>query len=181
MKLLLHICCAPCIAAPLGELRRAGAQVTGFFHNPNIHPLMEFRKRLRAVEVFHEQEKFDLVGRPEYGLHEFLKRIGPAAFDPHDRSRCAVCYRMRIDAAAALARREKFDAFTSSMLFSRQQNHELIRSIGQEAADREGVEFFYTDLRHLADQSMEIARKRSLYRQQYCGCIFSEYDRYARQ
>ena len=173
MKLLLHICCAPCIAAPLGELRARGAEVTGFFHNPNIHPLLEFRKRLRAVEVFGEQEGFDLIGRPEYGLGQFLGEIGPDTPD-----RCSICYRMRIDAAAALAAREKFDAFSTSMLFSRQQNHEKIRSIAREAAEREGIEFYYADLRHLADASLEIARKRALYRQQYCGCIFSEYERY---
>ena len=178
MKLLLHICCAPCIAAPLAELRRGGAEVTGFFYNPNIHPLQEFRKRLRAVEVFAEQEKLDLIGRPEYGLHEFLRKTTGHERDPEGGARCAICYRMRIDATAALARQEGFDAFTTSMLFSRQQNHELVSSIGREAAGREGVAFHYADLRHMVDASMEIARKRSLYRQQYCGCIFSEYERY---
>jgi len=178
MKLLLHICCAPCIAAPLAELRSGGTEVTGFFHNPNIHPLLEFRKRLRAVEVFAEQEKLELIGRPEYGLHDFLRQAGPHACDGQGGARCAVCYRMRIDAAAALAREERFDAFTTSMLFSRHQNHELIRRLASDAAEREGVGFHYADLRHMADQSMEIARKRALYRQQYCGCIFSEYERY---
>jgi len=178
MKLLLHICCAPCIAAPLAELRSGGAEVTGFFHNPNIHPLLEFRKRLRAVEVFAEQEKLDLIGRPEYGLHEFLRQTAPYAREPEGGARCTICYRMRIDAAAALARHERFDAFTTSLLFSRHQNHDLIRRLAQRAAEREGVAFHYVDLRHMVDRSMEIARKRSLYRQQYCGCIFSEYERY---
>ena len=98
MKLLLHICCAPCIAAPFRELA-AHAGVTGFFYNPNIHPLLEFRKRLRAVEVFQEQEKFPVIYRREYGLHDFLRRIGPDT-----PGRCAVCYKMRIDATAAAAR-----------------------------------------------------------------------------
>ena len=178
MNLLLHICCAPCIAAPLAELRRGGAEVTGFFHNPNIHPLLEFRKRLRAVEVLAEQEKLGLIGRPEYGLHEFLRETAGHERDPEGGARCAICYRMRINATAALARRERFDAFTTSMLFSRHQNHELISSIAREAAAREGVAFHYADLRDMVEASMEIARKRSLYRQQYCGCIFSEYERY---
>jgi len=172
MKLLLHICCAPCIAAPLRELRSQG-EVTGFFYNPNIHPLLEFRNRLRAVEVFGEQEKLPVIYHREYGLVDFLRRIGPDTTD-----RCGTCYKMRIDATAAAAREGGFDAFTTSLLFSRHQQHERINTLAREAAEREGVEFHYADLRHLADESHAIAKKRSLYRQQYCGCIFSEYDRY---
>jgi len=173
MKLLLHICCAPCIAAPLNELRQDGVEITGYFYNPNIHPLLEFRKRLRAVEVFQEQEKFDIIYNHDYGLHEYLSQIGPDTPD-----RCSVCYRMRIDSTAALAKQQGFDAFTTSLLFSRQQAHDTIKSIAQQAARREGIQFYYKDLRHMVDESYEIARKRSLYRQQYCGCIFSEYERY---
>jgi len=172
MKLLLHICCAPCIAAPLRELK-SQAEVTGFFYNPNIHPLLEFRKRLRAVEVFQEQEKLPVIYNREYGLGDFLRRIGPDTSD-----RCDVCYKMRIEAAAAAARENGFDAFTTSLLFSKHQGHEKIKALAREAAGREGVGFHYADLRHLADESQAIAKKRSLYRQQYCGCIFSEYDRY---
>jgi predicted adenine nucleotide alpha hydrolase (AANH) superfamily ATPase len=182
MKLLLHICCAPCIAAPYHELKGRGVDVTGFFYNPNIHPLLEFRKRLRAVEVFQEQEKFDVICRPEYGLQAFLRAIRPADEIGFDGSRrCRVCYKMRVDATAAAARQGGFDAFTTSLLFSRHQEHETIKAIAREAAEREGVEFYYVDLRHLADDSLTIARKRSLYRQQYCGCIFSEYERYQRE
>jgi len=149
--------------------------VTGFFYNPNIHPLLEFRKRLRAVEVFAEQQRLPVIYERNYGLHAFLRRIGPDTPD-----RCLICYRMRLDAAAAAARSGGFDAFTSSLLFSRHQGHDAIRRLGQEAADREGVGFHYVDLRHLVEESQAIAKKRSLYRQQYCGCIFSEYERYAR-
>lgn len=173
MKLLLHICCAPCIAAPYRELKQRGADVTGFFYNPNIHPLLEFRKRFRAVEVFHEREKFPVIYRREYGLYDFLRHIGPDTDE-----RCGACCKMRVDAAARAARDNGFDAFTTSLLFSRHQRHDEIKAIAQETAEREGVEFHYLDLRHLADESRAIAKKMSLYRQQYCGCIFSEYDRY---
>ncbi len=176
MKLLLHICCAPCIAAPLGELKRQGADVTGFFFNPNIHPLIEFRKRLRAVEVFQEQEKLPVIYRPEYGLDAFLRQI-----TPDTPERCTICYKTRIDATAAAAREEGFDAFTTSLLFSKHQGHDTIKAIAQQASEREGVRFHYADLRYLVDESRTIARKRSLYRQQYCGCIFSEYERYAKR
>jgi hypothetical protein len=173
MKLLLHTCCAPCIAAPYHELKKQGMDVIGFFYDPNIHPLLEFRKRRRAVEVFQEQEKFPVIYRREYGLHEFLRQIGPDTPE-----RCAICYRIRLDATAAAAREEGFDAFTSSLLFSRHQGHNSIAAIVKNAAEREGVAFHYVDFRHLADESQALAKKRSLYRQQYCGCIFSEYDRY---
>ena len=174
MKLLLHTCCAPCIAAPLPVLRADGAEVTGFFYNPNIHPLLEFRKRLRAVEVFAERERLPVIYDRRYGLRDFLRRITPDTPD-----RCRVCYRMRLNSAARAARAGGFDAFTSSLLFSRHQLHDDIRRIAEDAAQNEGVRFYYKDLRSLVDESQAIARKLSLYRQQYCGCIFSEYDRYA--
>jgi len=173
MKLLLHICCAPCIAAPLAELRNSGAKVTGFFFNPNIHPLLEFRKRIRAVEVFQEQENLEVIYRREYGLNEFLRRIGPDT-----PMRCMICHSMRLQETAKAALEGGFDAFSSSLLFSRQQDHMALKIIGQATGAQLRVPFHYIDLRHLVDDSLEIARKRALYRQQYCGCIFSEFERY---
>ena len=173
MRLLLHTCCAPCIAAPIGVLREEGFDVTLFFHNPNVHPLLEFRKRLKAVHVFADQVKLPLIADEKYGLNEYLSAVWPDV-----RARCTKCYRMRLDRAAMAAASRGFDAFTSSLLFSTQQHYDTIVKLGSDAAEKRGVEFIARDLRRLHQQSHDEARRRSLYRQQYCGCIFSEYDRY---
>lgn len=174
MRLLLHTCCAPCILAPLDELRSEGLDVTAFFYNPNVHPLLEFRKRLKAVHLLADQAKLPLIACEEYGLNDFLDQATP----PVRPGRCTQCYRMRLSEAARVAAEDKFDAFTSSLLFSPQQDYDRIVELGRKAAALCGVSFLVRDLRHLYQESQEEARRRSLYRQQYCGCIFSEYERY---
>lgn len=173
MRLLLHTCCAPCIVAPLADLRRERLDVTAFFYNPNVHPLLEFRRRLKAVQVFAHQARLPLIAEETYGLTEFLGAVWPDV-----AARCPACYRMRIERTARVAADEGFDAFTTSLLFSPQQQHGTIIDLGREAAARSGVEFLVRDLRHLHAASHQEARRKSLYSQQYCGCIFSEYDRY---
>jgi len=173
MRLLLHTCCAPCVVAPVPVLRREGFDVTLFFLNPNIHPLLEFRQRLKAVQVFAERERLPLIAVERYGLTDFLQAVWPDV-----TNRCSKCYRMRLEATAQTAAGAGFDGFTSSLLFSTQQDHDAITEIGRQAAHRWGVQFVVRDLRHLYDVGHDEARRRSIYRQQYCGCIFSEYDRY---
>jgi predicted adenine nucleotide alpha hydrolase (AANH) superfamily ATPase len=171
MSILVHICCAPCLLGPLDELRRSG--FVGYFHNPNIHPLLEFRRRLKAVKVLAEQERFDLVCDEQYGLAKFLDGVpwrGPG--------RCRDCYRLRLRGAAALARERRSDAFTTTLLVSTHQGHDAVRQVGQEVAAETGVPFAYHDWRPLADNGRQAAKRRSLYCQQYCGCVFSEFDRY---
>jgi predicted adenine nucleotide alpha hydrolase (AANH) superfamily ATPase len=148
---------------------------TAFFHNPNIHPLLEFRRRLKAVQVLAEQERFALVACDEYGLETFLDALGPQRSAPE---RCRICYKLRLDATAGHAARGGFPVFTSTLLVSPQQDREAICQLGHDAAERHGVAFDDTDHRARHKLGLEFARRRQLYRQQYCGCIFSEYDRY---
>jgi predicted adenine nucleotide alpha hydrolase (AANH) superfamily ATPase len=174
MRLLLHICCSPCLCVPLEELKKDGIEVEGFFYNPNIHPLLEFRRRMKSVKVYQETSSMPIHYCEDYGLNEFLDTI-----KHHDApSRCADCYRMRLTAAARHARANGFDAFSTALLFSARQKHELLKEAGEEAASREGIPFYYVDYRHLYDESREMARKKCLYLQSYCGCIFSESERY---
>lgn len=170
MKVVLHACCAPCLA---GVLPAFEGEVSAFFYNPNIHPLLEFRKRLKAVDVLAERLGFPMEAVREYGLHRFLQLVGPAG-----EGRCPICYRERLERTAEHAARIGADAFSTTLLSSRHQDHEAVRRAGDAAAAKAGVRFLYMDLRHLADAGHEIAKKMSLYRQQYCGCIFSELDRY---
>ncbi|MBU6392468.1 MAG: epoxyqueuosine reductase QueH [Planctomycetota bacterium] len=173
MNLLLHICCACCLCAPLNELRKEGFKVTGFFYNPNIHPLLEFRKRLKALRVFQESDPIKVIYHEDYGIKEYLKNV-----DYEGNDRCADCYALRLKFAATSAKRNGFDAFTSTMLFSVYQNHKQLKTISENLSKEYKIDFVYRDYRHLSECSHDIARKKMIYRQGYCGCIFSEYERY---
>jgi len=171
MAVLVHVCCAPCLLGPLELLR--GRRFSAYFYNPNIHPLIEFRRRLKALHVLAEQLSLDVLCDENYALTEFLSTV-----DWRSPNRCRDCYRLRLRRTAETARARGFEAFTSTLLASPTQPHELIRQIGEQAAREAGTTFAYDDWRRLADAGLDEARRRSLYRQQYCGCIFSEYERY---
>ena len=173
MNLLFHICCAPCLGAPLEALRQEGFQVSGFFFNPNIHPLLEFRKRVKALKVFLESDPLPVEMEESYGLDRFLEDVAP----PRER-RCARCYALRLERTARLAARQGAPAFSTTLLASRHQDHEAVKQAGEQAAERAGVEFLYRDFRPLADRSAAMARQKMLYRQAYCGCVFSEEERF---
>ncbi len=176
-KLLLHICCAVCACALTEKFRQEGIEVIGYFYNPNIHPFQEFQKRLRAVEVLAEQEKLTVHYERDYGLDKFLQGVMPHG-RLSDSGRCPKCYRMRLEQAAQKARELGCGKFTSTMIVSPQQQQSAIRAIGSEVAQSAGVKFRYEEITGLYPQSKEMAKKRMLYRQQYCGCIFSEGERY---
>ncbi len=170
---MLHICCACCLCAPLNELRKEGFEVTGLFYNPNIHPFLEFRRRLKALRVFQESDPIPVIYYEEYGIREYLKNV-----DYEGDDRCADCYALRLKFTADYAKKNGFDAFTSTMLFSVYQNHEQLKMISENLSREHEVDFVYRDYRHLSECSQDIARKKMIYRQGYCGCVFSEYERY---
>jgi len=173
-SVLVHVCCAACALAVLEPLRRVG-RVALHFHNPNVHPLLEFRRRLTAVQVLAGRERLELFADVRYGLREFLARTAP-----WDRpGRCLACWRMRLSETARLAAEKGFVAITTTLLSSAHQDHEAVRRIGEEAAAEKGLRFHYEDFRPLAARAHEEAKRRSLYRQQYCGCLFSEEERFA--
>jgi len=171
---LVHVCCAACALAVLDPLRRVGLAAMHFY-NPNVHPLLEFRRRLTAVQVLAERERLELVADGRYGLSDFLARAAPW----ERPGRCLACWRMRLAETARLAAERGIPAITTTLLASTQQDHEAVRRIGQEEAAVRGVRFHYEDFRPLAARGHEEAKRRGLYRQQYCGCIFSEEERFA--
>lgn len=173
MRILLHICCAPCAVYPHQVLREAGYQVCGFFYNPNIHPYREFARRAATLREYLEHAKFPVIWDETYDLEGFLRLV---AF--REAERCRFCYQLRLTAAARVARGGKFDGFTSTLLYSKFQNHELIQALGEAAAREVGVPFYYQDFRTGWQEGAEQSKALNLYRQAYCGCIFSERDRY---
>ena len=172
---LLHICCAPCTIYPLKQLRKKFAVIKGFFYNPNIHPYREFRNRLKAVEELAEIENLEIIYEKNYGLKEFLNHISPFYDYP---KRCERCYSLRLAYTAKLAKELNAEAFTTTMLYSPYQIHFLLKELGMLYEKIYKVPFYYEDFRIGFKEGQEMSIKLNLYRQSYCGCIFSEEERY---
>lgn len=173
MKILLHACCGPCSIYPVSHLRQEGHDLRAYFYNPNIHPYTEFRKRLETFSQFAEKENLPLIVDEEYQLEEFLRQ---AVF--REGERCRVCYRMRLYRAAQVARKGNFDAYTTTLLVSPFQKHSLIKDIGTAIGEEMGVPFLYQDFRSGYKDAVRISKEAGMYRQQYCGCVYSEGERY---
>lgn len=168
--MLLHICCAPCLCYPYQILTAEAVDFTGFWYNPNIHPYREYQARLQAVKDFAQGHKMPTAFLNEYPLEQTLDLLS--------RERCPGCYRIRLEETARQAKAQGFQAFSSTLLYSIYQKHDLIRELGTEIGKRQGVEFFYRDFRTGWEEGRRMSKEQNLYRQKYCGCIFSERDRY---
>jgi epoxyqueuosine reductase len=178
MKLLLHTCCGPCASATIPLWQGRGVEVTGFFFNPNIHPLLEWRRRLTGAEDVAAQTGVELVVDPAYDPAEWFAGVATPAGWPGEGSRCRRCIGQRLMRAAAEAAARGCDAFSTSLSISPWQDHDAIRAGGAEAAAAYDVEFLYEDLRPLYGESRRLSREWGLYRQKYCGCLISEWERY---
>lgn len=176
MKLLLHACCGPCSVYPSQFLRTQDVNFTIYFYNPNIHPYQEFKRRLRALREFTEAEKIKLIVDKSYPLEEFIKNALSET-----ESRCNYCYRVRMQQIALFASENGFEAFSTTLLGSPYQGHEEIKLSAEQAASDYGVSFEYYDFRPGFFKGQEEAKERGMYRQGYCGCVFSERDRYEKR
>jgi len=173
MSVLLHICCGPCATYPLEILKGENIKVRGYFYNPNIHPYQEFRKRIAAVEQLAAMIDLQVEYNWEYGLREYLRQV---VF--HEDNRCRLCYAMRLRAVVEQAVKMRADAFTTTLLYSRYQNHEMIRRQAEDLAGQYKIPFLYQDFRAGWQQGIDMSKEMGLYRQSYCGCIYSEQERY---
>ena len=173
MRLLLHICCAPCSVAFVEELRGEGIEPTGFWYNPNIHPVSEYKMRKNTLIQYASDIHMRLIVENYYGLREFIDNVSPDY-----NHRCGFCYRFRLEETARYAAENGYDAFTTTLLISPYQNHELLKETGEEMGDKYHISFAYRDFRPLFKEGQEKAAQLGLYRQKYCGCVFSEEDRF---
>lgn len=175
MKILLHICCAPCAVYPTKILQQDGMDVMGFFYRHNIHPYAECLKREDTLKSYAGRIDMRVIYQEGYDLEGFIQNV---VF--RESSRCNYCYHDRLRSTALTARRGKFDCFTSTLLYSKFQNHDMIKNIGEAVGKSVGVPFFYQDFRNGWKEGIATSKQLGLYRQQYCGCIYSEKDRYYR-
>ena len=173
MKTLLHVCCAPCANQPIEVLRTDKIEVTGFWYNPNIHPFTEYRARRNCLREYAAQIELPVIEKNDYALRPFVREVAADI-----SGRCVKCYEMRLFETAKAAAEGGFDSFTSSLFISPYQNHELMREVAERAAHEYGVEFLYRDFRPYFREGQERARALEMYIQKYCGCVFSEQERY---
>ena len=173
MNVLLHICCAPCANRPIDVLRTDGMNVTGFWYNPNIHTFTEYRARRDCLRADAPEIELPLIERNDYALRPFVRAVAEDI-----GNRCVKCYEMRLYEAAHQAKEGGFDCFTSSLFISPYQQHELMREVAERAAAEYGVSFLYRDFRPYFREGQAFAREHGFYMQKYCGCIFSEEERY---
>ena len=172
-KVLIHICCAHCAAYTAEYWRQQGYEAAGFWYNPNIHPFMEHQQRLEAMKSLSQEIGLPLIIADGYDMIEFFRRtVG------HETERCRDCFDLRLTKTAIVAREKGINAFTTTLLISPHQKHELIQETGNKVAAEQGVSFLYADLRKRYSDSRHITKPMNLYRQQYCGCIYSEVERY---
>ena len=176
-KVLLHTCCAPCSVYCIDELRKEGIEPTVFWFNPNIHPYTEYKARRDCLKEYVEKINVESLFYEKYGLDEFCKNV--VSDIPN---RCInYCYRMRIGETARYAAKNGFDAFSTTLLVSPYQKHDELKAVCEEMAQLAGVEFIYRDFRVGFREGQAKARELGMYMQKYCGCIFSEEDRYRKQ
>lgn len=173
-KLLLHICCGPCACYPVPALREEGFEIMGYFYNPNIHPFTEWQKRREALEQYARLAELNVLYDEGYPVMDYFQAISH-----REARRCFFCYQMRLEQAAHIARKGKFNYYSTTLLVSKHQKHEWIKELGEAIGHKYGIPFLYRDFREGFKQSGVTSRELGLYRQQYCGCLYSEVERYA--
>lgn len=176
MKLLLHMCCAPCSTFSAKQLRELDYEIQGYFYNPNIHPYQEFRRRLETLEGYCREVDIPLLVRRDYDLENYLR-----ATVADINNRCSTCYRLRLEETAKTAAKMGIPNFSTTLSISPYQNHERLQEVGEAVGKQFGVKFIYEDFRPGYRESVETSKQLGLYRQPYCGCIFSEKDRYFKE
>jgi len=172
-SILLHICCGPCGTYTIRRLHEQGFEVRGFWYNPNIHPFAEHERRRECVRLYAEDIDLPMLWSEGYEMPAYFRAVaGHEAFG----ERCAICYRLRLQRTAQVAREQGFDAFTTTLLISPYQQQALIRDIGEELAREHGVHFYFENFRQGWSERGHMARDHEMYQQRYCGCVYSEWE-----
>jgi hypothetical protein len=175
MKLLLHICCAPCLIYPLETLSKENfGNITGFFYNPNIHPYAEYLNRRASVEEFSRRKGLKVFFH-KYDMKNFFRHV---AGNEEPGKRCAICWRERLGEAAYFAAHNGFTHFSTTLLVSPYQDQGAIKAIGEGLAAEFNIGFLYRDFTPGFAGAQIKSKEENMYRQRYCGCLYSEQERF---
>lgn len=178
-KLLLHACCGPCAIMPSIRFLEEGFEPVLLFLNPNIHPLAEYMRRREGVTLIAQKLSLKILyADNEWNLHNWLASQLSVSNVPE---RCHNCVDRRMEATARIAKELGFQFFSSSLLYSRYQSHDHIAEYGKILAASWTLNFEYRDFRNDWQEGIDYSRKWEVYRQAYCGCIFSEAERYEKK
>ena len=178
-SLLLHSCCAPCSSYVLKLLSEI-FDITVFYFNPNIFPEEEFgirkREQKRLVEEMSNNISF-AEGR--YNPHEFFSAVKGYENTGEGGVRCSICFRLRLAETAKYAAENDFDYFTTTLSISPLKNASLLNEIGEEEGKKRGVKYLFSDFKKKNGykESIVLSKEYNLYRQDYCGCVFSKKER----
>lgn len=169
----MHTCCANCAIYPITVMRANAIAVKCLWFNPNIHPYIEYKERLDALRKLQVLWNLDIEFIDNYGLIEFTRNTAG-----NEENRCEYCYKTRLEEAAKRAVEASFDAFTTSLLVSPYQKFDMIIDIGREMQKKYSVKFYDEDFRTGFNSGRGISKGLGLYQQKYCGCIYSEMQKY---
>jgi len=171
-RVLLHICCGVCALYCIEKLSGDGFLVEGFFFNPNIHPYSEYLKRKQAAETVAKSLGI-VMEEGSYLIFDWLKLSEPYSQDPEGGRRCIVCYKMRLEQTKLLCDEKNYDYFTTTLTVSPHKPSKIILDIGR-SIDK--VKFLALDFEKDDgfQKTIQEAKKLNLYRQNYCGCIYSK-------
>ena len=187
MRILIHTCCSNCATYPFKILKDEGHEFAGFWFNPNIHPFEEYSLRLDSLKTLANRWLINVHYVEEYRPEEYFRMFDAGVPDEADvisggfeskesltrPERCRACYRLRLERTAQEAEKRGFEALSTTLLISPYQEFDQIVSLGSEIAQVYGLVFFYRDFRPFFRDSGVLSRELGLYRQKYCGCIYS--------
>ncbi len=174
-RLLLHACCGPCSSAVL-ELLAEVFELHIYYYNPNIWPPEEYHRREAELEKFIAETHFGItVAEAEYQPSDYYAAVAGLEQEPERGNRCTVCYQMRMERAAAYAKKQGFDYFTTTLSISPHKDAARINTIGEALAEKYGIPHLTSDFKKHGGfaRSLELSAEHGLYRQDYCGCEFS--------
>lgn len=180
-KLFLHSCCAPCSSYVLEYLSQY-FEITVFYYNPNIYPPEEYHERAaeqkRFIEQFPAKHKISYI-EGEYDTKRFYEMARGLEHVPEGGERCFKCYELRLREAAILAKEGGYDYFTTTLSISPLKNAEKLNEIGEALEAEYGVKYLTSDFKKKNGykRSTELSKEYELYRQNYCGCVFSKNER----
>lgn len=174
IKLLLHICCAPDATVPWPELLAEGYEASGYFYGGNIHPQAEYEKRAEAVRMLAEVTQAPAI-LPGYEPEKWLEATKELADEPERGRRCPVCFRLQLEAAAVYAAAHGFSHLSTTLTISPHKDAALINKIGAETAVQHGLVWLERIWRKQDGFKRSVAESKrlGLYRQNYCGCVYS--------
>ncbi|WP_448589132.1 epoxyqueuosine reductase QueH [Thermodesulfobium sp.] len=169
MKILLHICCGPCASGVVPWFKAQGLDFVGFYYNPNIQPFSEYEKRRVNLEEVAKILDFDVIYSIDWEVEKWIHNFS-------SEQRCYNCIFLRLEKTAKLAKEIGFDAFSTTLSISPYQSLDVIRNCFERISNKYKIDYVFNNFRSLYQDSIKFSKSNGIYRQNYCGCIISEYN-----